>query len=306
MSVMSGCRLIAATIILFLAATASANDGITRFQQDLLPRLPPGMLTYESAAPRGALGFVLEKVVAKVPAQSGMPASTIQARRVVVEELDFDGLAAQTFPHFMKLEMFGLVETGNTALDALRQRYGMPETPPGDFRLDYWFDPWARTFRINRLEGTTPGTGSVSFELALDNLRTLGPIPRAELDAVALRSFRLSVESLSGMQFSLRAIAELLGKTEETMIREWQAAIAVVVLGKNGRTRHFGDALVSFLNDYRQPAGHLRIMILPSKPITMRDLGTAWSDADPAGAIGLDASYPGTKEGAAAAALLPR
>lgn len=306
MSVRAWCRLIAATVILCLGVTASANDGLTRFQQDLLPRLPPGTLAYESAAPRGALGFVLEKVVARIPAQSGMPASTIQARRVVVEELDFDSLAGRTFPYFAKLEMFGLVETGNAALDALRQRYGMPEAPPGDFRLDYRFDPWARTLRINRLEGTTAGTGSASFELALDNLRTLGPLPKEELDAVALRSFRLTVENPSGMQISLRAIAELLGKTEETVIREWQAAIAVVALGKHGRTRHFGDALVSFLNDYRQPAGNLRITILPSKPITLRDLGTAWSDADPAGAIGLDASYPGTKEGAAAAALLPR
>jgi len=301
----SWCRAaVAATVIClqFLVGPVAANDSLLRFQQELLPRLQGGALSYESVAPLGARGFVLENVAFSATADGIWPGSRVNARRIEVEELDFDSIEAGRAPHYVRMAMLGVVEVGNRQIDALRQRHNVP-TVPGDMRLEYRFDPAARTLVLGRFEANTPGLSRLSLEATLDNLPALGPLEASQVEEIAIRSAGLTLEGLSGLRMWIGVVADLMGKQEDKMIREWQTLLAVVTLGKRERTQHVADTLVSFLDDYRQPAGPLHVRILPISPRTLGEFGAAWTADDPAELIGFSAVYPGTRRGAAAALL---
>src|SRR6185436_5730067 len=84
---------VAATLVaLLLATTAWAQNGLERFEKELKPQFELKTFTYANAAPLGNAGFVLNDVVAVVPANAatGDKESTVKIQKVTVEALDFD------------------------------------------------------------------------------------------------------------------------------------------------------------------------------------------------------------------------
>src|SRR5690349_16321772 len=97
---MRALRLLAVAVLAWtaLAAGALAQNGLERFEKDIKPQLEFDKFTYDSAQPLGSGGFVLNKVVAVVPANAATSdkASTVKVDKVTVEELDFDRLKKGT------------------------------------------------------------------------------------------------------------------------------------------------------------------------------------------------------------------
>ena len=104
-------------MVIGLAATSWAQNGLERFEKEIKPQLELKTLTYASAQPLGSAGFILNDVVAVIPANqaTGDKESTVKIQKVTVEELDFDRLKKTAkddeAPRFAKLKMEGM--TGN-------------------------------------------------------------------------------------------------------------------------------------------------------------------------------------------------
>src|SRR5580704_17348671 len=84
----------AALLVIGLATASWAQNGLERFEKDIKPQFELKKFSYASAAPLGDSGFVLNDVVAVVPANqaTGDKESTVKIHKVTVEELDFDRL----------------------------------------------------------------------------------------------------------------------------------------------------------------------------------------------------------------------
>ena len=89
---------------------ASAQNGLQRFESQLKPQLEFKSFTYGSAAAQGPSGFVLNNVVAVVPATSaiGDKETTVKIDRMMVEALDFDRLKKGSSPARAALRQIGL------------------------------------------------------------------------------------------------------------------------------------------------------------------------------------------------------
>src|SRR5438876_591727 len=158
-------KMLVVLIALALAGPAMA-DGLTRFETELKPKLDG--LGYRSAAALGPSGFVLTDVTMTTPADKpGGKPGTITAKKVMVEDLDFDRAAQKDGPYFLKLRVEG-IEAGAEAGQLLSQ-YGIPSVA-SDLVLDYRLDPERKVFTLNRLELTMPGLARLELSLVLDGV----------------------------------------------------------------------------------------------------------------------------------------
>ncbi|MBM3549261.1 MAG: hypothetical protein FJX54_20175 [Alphaproteobacteria bacterium] len=299
MSFVASIRVAAAALIILVASAGIAPaDGLRRFQSEVLPRIPKGDLTYESASPLGPSGFVLERVVIRDRGWQDRPAGEVRMRRLAVEEIDFERVWTSDPPHFAKLRMEGVVAPRHTAF--LKQQ-GIPDKP-SDLKLDYRYDPRTRVLTVSRLDAVSPGAAHLSLNGILENVRSMADT-RQLLDTALLRSLRLTYEDHSALRQAVRASADKANRPEAALMRDWQAAIAAISAGKGARTVAAADALVSFLADHRKPNGRLQISMAPPRPISFGLMVGSIFSADPGQTLGLDTAYAGTRTGAAAAAV---
>lgn len=293
----AGAALAAGLIAILCAAVPASADGLTRFQQEILPKLRKGEFAYEKASALGANGFVLEKVVVSSPAETGRPARTeLRVARIEVEELDFEGFVAGQ-ARFAKVAAKGMVMPENGAFAADARRFGAAMSP-ADGRLEYRWDPATQVLAINRFE-LISGRDHIALEAVLDKVQALRG-PKAWDIGVSIRSARLVYDNHQSLMRALRLFAAQSGKTEETVQREWLNRIAVTANGKGQRTTQAADAIASFVQDYRQPRGPLTLTFRPAQPVPYAMLLAALFLPDPAQVAGLAATYPATRLGAAA------
>ena len=108
---------------------ASAQNGLQRFESEVKPQLEFKSFTYGSSAAQGPSGFVLNDVVAVIPATSatGDKETTVKIDKVTVEALDFDRLKKDSSPdlapRFAKLSLQGVV--GDDDAFAMLAPYGV-------------------------------------------------------------------------------------------------------------------------------------------------------------------------------------
>ena len=152
-SILSGVS--AALLVIGLATASWAQNGLERFEKDIKPQLELKKFTYASAAPLGDAGFVLNDVVAVMPANqaTGDKESTVKIQKVTVEELDFDRLKKTAkddeAPRFAKLKLEGM--TGDDEMFTALAPYGVPNVP-FDIALDYRIDSAAKVLDLKTLE----------------------------------------------------------------------------------------------------------------------------------------------------------
>src|SRR3982074_548936 len=170
-SILSGVS--AALLVIGLAAASWAQNGLERFEKDIKPQLELKTFTYASAAPLGDSGFVLNDVVAVVPANqaTGDKESTIKIQKVTVEELDFDRLKKTAkddeAPRFAKLKLEGM--TGNDEMFTALAPYGVPNVP-FDIALDYRLDSATKVLDIKTLEVSMRGQAKFALSLVMDGI----------------------------------------------------------------------------------------------------------------------------------------
>jgi hypothetical protein len=291
----------AALLVIGLATTAWAQNGLERFEKEIKPQLELKKLTYASAQPLGAAGFVLNDVVAVIPANqaTGDKESTVKIQKVTVEELDFDRLKKTAkddeVPRFAKLKMEGM--TGDDEMFTALQPYGVPNVP-FDIALDYRIDTAAKVLDLKTLEVNMRGQAKVTLALVMDGISDKTGMASAKDDG-KLRSASLIIDDSGLLAKLLSAYAKEEGTQPEDIVQSGRAAIAAFAEAQGPATLKALDAVSSFMADWKAPKGPLALGLKPAKTAGLNDLDKIMMPDAFTTVFGFTATYPGTKDGAA-------
>ena len=294
-----------ALLVFALAAAASAQNGLERFEKELKPQFELKSFTYANAAPLGSSGFVLNDVVAVIPANqaTGDKESTVKIQKVTVDELDFDRLKKDAkddeAPRFAKVKLEGM--TGTDEMFTALQPYGVPNVP-FDIALDYRLDAKARTLDVKTLEIGMRGLAKIALSLLVDNVSDKTSEVAGAKDDGRLRQASLTVDDTGLLAKLLPAWAKEEGTTPDEMVQTALAGIAAFAAQQQSPdTLKALDAVASFLADWKAPKGALVLGLKPAKTAGLADLDKIALPDALTKEFGFTATYPGTKEGAAKA-----
>src|SRR5580765_242656 len=125
-------QILLAAVLAWAPLTAIAETGLERFEREIKPQFELEKFSYASAQTLGDTGFVLNDVLAVMPANAatGDKASTLKIDKVTVEALDFDRMKKiddDDMPRFAKVRLEGM--TGDEEMFAALDPYGVPRVP---------------------------------------------------------------------------------------------------------------------------------------------------------------------------------
>jgi hypothetical protein len=288
---------------LALATGAVAQTGLERFEREIRPQIDLKTFTYKSAETLGNQGFVLNQVMAVMPASpaTGDRESTLKIDKVTVESLDFERLKNATgdeMPRFAKIRLEGM--SGDEETFAALDPYGIPRVPI-DMLLDYRLDGGAKVFTLNALEISLRGQGKLGVALVIDGVSDKSSEVAGVKDDGRLRSASLTLDDSGLIAKLLPAIAKEQGETAEGIVAFGLQSIAAFCEGQGPATLKALDAVASFVGDWKAPKGALVIGLKPAKTAAMADLDKVLEPNSLVDIFGLTTSYGGTREGAAKA-----
>ena len=288
-------------LVVGFATAPWAQDGLQRFEKEIKPQLELKNFTYSGAQARGDSGFVLNDVVAVIPANpaTGDKETTVKIQRVTVDELDFDRLKkdakSDEAPRFAKLKLEGM--TGDDEVFTALQPYGVPNVPV-DVALDYELSPDEKVLDLKTLEVSLRGQAKVALSLVLEGISDKAGVAGAKDDG-RLRTASLTIDDIKLLSNLLPALAKSEGVKTDEMVQTARAAIAGFAESQGPETLKALDAISSFVADWKAPKGALILGLKPAKKAALSDLdkimvpNALWTE------FGFTASYPGTKDGAA-------
>jgi len=287
------------------AAGASAQNGLQRFESDIKPQLEVKKFTYGSASALGSAGFVLNDVVAVIPGNpaTGDKDSTVKIDKVTVDELDFDrlkkGASDDELPRFAKLKIEGM--TGDDTLSTALVPYGVPKVPL-DITLDYRLDTATKVLTLSKLEVSLRGEARVALALVVDGISDKSSQMQGSKDDGRLRTASLDIDDTGLLAKVLPALAKAQGTTAEAMVAMATVPLAGFTAGQGPATLKALDSLVSFIGDWKQPKGPIKIAIKPAKSASVADLDKVMEPNALTDIFGLTVDYAGTRAGAASGA----
>ena len=298
-------RILPATALawLFLSTAATAETGLERFEREIRPQIELQTFTYKSAETLGDMGFVLNQVVAVMPANpaTGDKESTLRIDKVTVEALDFDrmkNVKDDALPRFAKLRLEGM--SGDEAMFTLLDPYGLPRAPI-DVVLDYRLDGASKVFSLNALEIGLRGHGRLGLSLVIDGVSDKSSEVAGTRDDGRLRSASLTLDDKGLIAKLLPAIAKEQGQTADGYVAFALLSIAAFCDGQGTATLKALDAVASFIGDWQAPKGILTIGLKPAKTAAVSDLDKVLEPNALVEIFGLSTFYPGTRDGAAKA-----
>jgi hypothetical protein len=291
-------------LLWWLAVPAAAADGLSRFEA-ALKDAPPGALTYKSGKALGDNGFVLDGVVVTAPAEAtgGTKAEPIQIKRIVVEDFDFASIDKNVPPNFVKIRVEGIAIGPNPAegID-LKALTGLDELT-ADFQLDYRVDGERKTMTLNRLELDLNGLARLELSMVLDGIEA-DAIDSSSPNAT-LRTASLVFEDRTLLGKTLPAAAKMQGSDADGLVKMAKAMLGEMREGQGPATLAVLDALASYVDDYKQPKGVLRLTFNPTGKTSVGSLSAMKSADDAVKALGLVVSYAGTRAQATPAGDVP-
>lgn len=295
--------LVSALLLIGFATGTWAQNGLERFETEIRPQFELKTLSYASAQPLGAAGFVLNDVVAVVPANAatGDKESTIKIEKVTVEDLDFDRLRKDSrddrAPRFARLRMEGM--TGDDETFTALEPYGVPKVP-FDIALDYRIDPAAKVLSLNMLEVTLRGQARFALSMVVDGVSDDTDMDTAK-DEGRLRSASLTIDDRQLLDKLVPALASEEGMKPEELITTALDALAGFAQAQTGETLKALDAIASFVGDWKAPKGPLVLGLKPTKTAGLEDLDKIMVPDALSTLFGFTATYPRTLSGAAKA-----
>ena len=285
-----------------LSSGVSAQNGLQRFEKDIKPQIELKTFTYGSASALGSDGFVLNNVVVVVPGNPGTAGqeTTVKIDKVTVDQLDFDrlkkGAKEDEAPRFAKIKLEGM--TGDETLSAMLAPYGVPKVPV-DITLDYSIDTATKVLTLSKLEVNLRGQARVSLAMVLDGISDKPSQMQSSQDDGKLRTASLDIDDTGLLAKVLPAIAKEQGTTAEAMVAMAVVPIGAFAQGQGPATVKALDAVVSFISDWKQPKGPIKITIKPAKTAGMADLDKIMEPNALTDLFGLAVEYAGTRAGAA-------
>lgn len=293
--------ILSALLALGVAATAWAQNGLERFEKELKPQFEFKTFTYADAAPLGDAGFVLNDVVAVVPA-TGDKESTVKIQKVTVEALDFDRLKKDAkddeAPRFARLKLEGM--TGDDEMFTALQPYGVPNVPL-DIALDYRLDPATKVLDVKTLEISMRGLAKLGLSLVVDGISDKTSEVAGAKDDGRLRTASLTIDDTGLLAKLVPAWAKEEGVKPEELVQTALAGIAAFAAQQGPDTLKALDAVASFIGDWQAPKGPLVLGLKPAKTAGLSDLDKVALPDALTTEFGFTATYSGTKEGAATA-----
>ena len=295
--------LVSALLLIGFATGTWAQNGLERFEKEIRPQFELKTLSYASAQPLGASGFVLNDVVAVVPANAatGDKESTIKIEKVTVEDLDFDRLRKDSrddrAPRFARLRMEGM--TGDDEMFTALEPYGVPRVP-FDIALDYRIDPAAKVLSLNMLEVTLRGQARFALSMIVDGVSDDTDMDTAK-DEGRLRSASLTIDDRQLLDKLVPALASEEGMKPDELITTALDALAGFAQAQTGETLKALDAIASFVSDWKAPKGPLVLGLKPTKTAGLEDLDKIMVPDALSTLFGFTATYPRTLSGAAKA-----
>lgn len=284
------------------AGGASAQNGLQRFESEIKPQIDLKSFSYGSASALGSAGFVLNNVVAAVPANpaTGDKETTVKIDKITVDEIDFDRLKKDAkgdeAPRFAKIKLEGM--TGDDALFAALAPYGVPKVPV-DITLDYRLDTATKVFTLGKLEFNLRGQARVTLALVLDGISDKPSQMQSSQDDGRLRTASLDIDDTGLLAKVLPAVAKEQGTPPEAMVAMATVPIGAFAQGQGPATMKALDAVVSFIGDWKQPKGPIKITIKPAKTAGLEDLDKIMKPNALTDLFGLAVNYAGTRAGAA-------
>jgi hypothetical protein len=291
----------AALLVIGLATASWADNGLERFEKEIKPQLELKEFSYASAEPLGAAGFVLNDVVAVLPANqaTGDKESTVKIQKVTVDELDFDRMKKSAkddeAPRFAKLKLEGM--TGNDEMFTALQPYGVPNVPI-DIALDYRIDPDSKVLDVKTLAVNLRGEAKIALALIMDGISDKAGMAGAKDDG-KLRTASLAIDDSGLLAKLLPAYAKEEGTKPDELVQSLLAAIAAFAEQQGPATVKALDAVASFVADWKAPKGPLTLGLKPAKTAGLADLDKVMMPDALTTVFGFTATYPGTKDGAA-------
>jgi len=295
--------LVSALLLIGFATGTWAQNGLERFEKEIKPQFELKTLSYASAQPLGASGFVLNDVVAVVPANAatGDKESTIKIEKVTVEDLDFDRLRKDSrddrAPRFARLRMEGM--TGDDEMFTALEPYGVPRVP-FDIALNYRIDPAAKVLSLNMLEVTLRGQARFALSMIVDGVSDDTDMDTAK-DEGRLRSASLTIDDRQLLDKLVPALASEEGMKPDELITTALDALAGFAQAQTGETLKALDAIASFVSDWKAPKGPLVLGLKPTKTAGLEDLDKIMVPDALSTLFGFTATYPRTLSGAAKA-----
>jgi hypothetical protein len=293
--------LFSALLVLGLAAGSWAQNGLERFEKEIKPQFELKKFSYASAEPLGSAGFILNDVVAVVPANAatGDKESTVKIQKVTVEELDFDRMKKDAkddeVPRFAKLKLEGM--TGDDEMFSALQPYGVPNVPI-DIALDYRIDTAAKVLDVKTLQVNLRGETKITLSLVMDGISDKSGMAGAKDDG-RLRTASLTIDDSGLLAKLLPAMAKEQGAKPEEIVQTALVALANFAEAQGPETLKALDAVASFIADWKAPKGPLALGLKPAKTAGLSDLDKIMMPNALVTEFGFTASYPATRAGAA-------
>jgi hypothetical protein len=287
------------------AASASAQNGLQRFESEIKPQFEVKKFTYGNASALGSAGFVLNDVVIVIPGNpaTGDKESTVKIDKVTVDELDFDRLKKGTsddeLPRFAKLKIEGM--TGDDTMSTALAPYGVPKVPV-DVTLDYRLDTATKVLTLSKLEVNLRGESRVALAMVLDGISDKSSQMQGSKDDGRLRTASLDIDDTGLIAKVLPALAKEQGTTPAAMVAMATVPLAGFTAGQGPATLKALDSIVSFIGDWKQPKGPIKIAIKPAKTASLADLDKVMEPNALTDIFGLTIDYAGTRAGAASGA----
>jgi hypothetical protein len=279
-------------------------DGLSKFNDLIKSKMPPNALTYKSAKALGDNGFELDDVIFTAPpdATAGSKAEPVKIKSIVVDEADFDQVAKQAPPNFLKMRIQGvdIAQKPAEGID-LKALAGIDKVS-ADFQFDYRIDPAKKTLTVNRIEIDLNGLARLELSMVLDNIALDAP-DKAMNDAT-LRTASLVYDDHSLLAKSLPAAAKSTMQMDDPtgLIGLGKTFLDALRTGQGEATQNAFDALESYMEDYKAPKGPLRITLSPPDKVTAAAVTNAKGADDVIKALGIKVDYAGTRKMTPAAA----
>ncbi len=296
-------RMAVASLLFWWLALPAAADGLSRFEE-AMKQAPAGTLTYKSAKALGDNGFVLEGVVVTPPPDKtpGAKAEPVEIKRIAVEDFDFASVDKKAPPNFARVRVEGIVIGAKPAEGIDLAELAGIDKITADFQLDYRLDPDRKTMTLNRLEVDLNGLARLELSMVLDGVSADAvDKPEAAMNDASLRTATFLFEDRSLLSKVLPAAAKMQGIEPVALVVMSKALLAGLRAGQGNATLAALDALGSYLDDYQQPKGPLRVTLNPPEKTSAAALSAMTTPDEAITALGLVVSYAGTKPQAPAA-----
>jgi hypothetical protein len=161
--------------------------------------------------------------------------------------------------------------------------------------LDYRLDAANKVLTLNAFEVSLRGQGRAALSLVVDDMSSKQSEMEGSKDKARLRKASLEIVDSGLIAKVLEATAKSQGTTPEALVGAATMPIGAFAAGQGPATLKALDGVVSFMLDWKQPKGPLKVSVTPSKSARLSDFDKIAQPNALVDYFGLAVDYAGTR-----------